>query len=685
MPPRKSRPSKKKDVDETSQSSPVPQTTPGAIGPPVVVVETPTRTSRGKRKSSSSVIQHVPLDAEDDISEDDEDLQPVLESPFTQQSTQQSTPKPRYEPNKKRLKTTARAPPPPRLPTIVLDWVPINMKVDILKANERGNLDDVYSCVRWYIRVICLVKRDLTTEDRQKLVMLLFGLGEAQVQLVENSTVGDKKEHFGVKVGRKIKHYYNGLMEIFRKRFDALLTMFWKSKEPDVKQFIEGRLMIWKVVHSANARRNLGRLEADESSTPIIYEDEVNEWFLKENMKLVHDVWSTILDVVDTDFMLKNEDWNKVFLKSTSIILAWMITYTFRLENPEEAIKTALATGITPLSPKNKSTCIMKGDLQFTGYPNVNRPESWSGKRGGCSWYGELEGSKAIQEQVEEEVDNDLKEEMKKVEEVSKGPEPPEGLNVEGILDTSQLESHSEFLLEQMKRKADAYEALEKRSIEKRLEIGGQINKLQQWMQRSKVYQEKTLKNREAETYILSFLAEVEKQYLASEKEERASAVEMRPMNAQVPSSLSVMGTLQVWLKNLKEQEWFIDCLKAYKTSIENTSRTAYANLNLSNLNPMQTPMPNQLPIPTAMQMPTTAAVPTTIISTPTINQFTEWLRLQGLAGINQPPLPIGHPHTINEESSSSSSGIETKSSAQSPVSGEQWPIVESQSSNGGQ
>ena len=54
------------------------------IGPPIVVVETPTRASHGKRKSSGSVIQYLALDAEDDISEDDEDSQPVLESPFTQ-------------------------------------------------------------------------------------------------------------------------------------------------------------------------------------------------------------------------------------------------------------------------------------------------------------------------------------------------------------------------------------------------------------------------------------------------------------------------------------------------------------------------------------------------------------------------------------------------------------------------
>ena len=77
------------------------------------------------------------------------------------------------------------------------------MKVDILKANERGNLDDVYFYVRWYVRVICLAKQDLTPEDRQKLIMMLFGLGEAQVLLVENSRVGDNKKHFGVKVGRK--------------------------------------------------------------------------------------------------------------------------------------------------------------------------------------------------------------------------------------------------------------------------------------------------------------------------------------------------------------------------------------------------------------------------------------------------------------------------------------------------
>jgi len=169
---------------------------------------------------------------------------------------------------KKRFKVAARGD-LPFVPVISIEWVPEDMKVEILKANGKGNLDEAYCCVRWYMCVIILVRCEMTTEDWQKLVMMLFGMNEVQASLVESGQV-DKREHFGVKIGRKIKMYYNGLMEVLRKSFDALLAMFWKSDIKEIQDFIEGQFDIWKVTSLANARRSLAKVGIEEVNRPII-------------------------------------------------------------------------------------------------------------------------------------------------------------------------------------------------------------------------------------------------------------------------------------------------------------------------------------------------------------------------------------------------------------------------------
>jgi len=203
-------------------------------------------------------------------------------------------------------------------------------------------------------------------------------------------------------------------MGVLRKHSSNLLAMFGKSKEKNVQEFNAARINVAKAINLANAKRSRQHIdEMDEGVVSLnISEHEIIEWFLKGNMKLIHDIWSTALDVVEPDFVLKNEEWEKRFMKSTAVILSWMIAYTFRLEDPEEA-------GVTPINSKEKTLCIFKGDLGFAGYPPLlKKPETWGGRRAVCDWYGELE---AIQEQVEEQLEEELKEELKKAITVAPG------------------------------------------------------------------------------------------------------------------------------------------------------------------------------------------------------------------------------------------------------------------------
>lgn len=549
-----------------SLAPPIPATpeTPvlahGSVDSPLVM-DTPSRAPVPKRVAVTSV------DLESDVEESD--VVPTVEvaiAPVT----------PVVEPAKKRLKTTATTKTPAKAPSAIAlpEWVPPSMKVDIINANANGNLDEVFSCLRWYIRLILMVKRDITAEDRKKAMMAMFGIGEAQAQMGEGDMVrvtnDGRKEAFGVIVGRKFKAYYNGLMAVLRERFDALLTMFWKCQDPGATDFIEGRIAIANITNKANAKRTLVKVDVDSTSTPIIFEGEVEEYFLKGNMKLVHDVWGCILDVVEPEFILQNAEWGQKLMRSTATILCWLITATFRLENPEAAIAAAVATGApTAISVKDKTMALAKADIEFTGFPGANslrKPANWLvGKRAVFAWYGELEGSKALKDAVEEVLEDEVKEEMVKA---GGGiPETPKSLELE-VLDITKIDESATWMIDMMQRRVEAFQSLEKNAMEKRVELGGKVHRLSQWMERAKVFQEKAMMMREAQSEVTRFLSDVERQYILSEKEENASYVEVRSVRDGVPATLEVMGSYQAWLARMKKQEWFAECMKDYEVSL---------------------------------------------------------------------------------------------------------------------
>ena len=108
-------------------------------------------------------------------------------------------------------------------------------------------------------------KREFTAQDRKTMFMSLFAMGEQQAEMLESGSVGpiDKNEHFGMKVGRKFKYHYNGLMQVLRERFDALLEMFLVC--PEAQDFIQGRIMVWKVTKQANAKRTVIKVDVEAS------------------------------------------------------------------------------------------------------------------------------------------------------------------------------------------------------------------------------------------------------------------------------------------------------------------------------------------------------------------------------------------------------------------------------------
>lgn len=80
------------------------------------------------------------------------------------------------------------------------------------------------------------------------------------------------------------------------------------------------------------------RVKRSATGLTIIVEEDVNDLFIKGNMKLVTDVWNVIMDVVEPELLLRYQNWANRLLKTTYTILAWYLTFLFELPDPMCAI-----------------------------------------------------------------------------------------------------------------------------------------------------------------------------------------------------------------------------------------------------------------------------------------------------------------------------------------------------------
>ena len=91
---------------------------------------------------------------------------------------------------------------------------------------------------------------------------------------------------------------------------------------------------------------------------PLIDEKDVDELFLKGNMKLVSDVWNYILDVVEPELLLRDEEWTRKMIGSICTILAWYITYLFQLPDSKSTIEE-----VGGIEVGDKANAIRKEDI----------------------------------------------------------------------------------------------------------------------------------------------------------------------------------------------------------------------------------------------------------------------------------------------------------------------------------
>ena len=431
------------------------------------------------------------------------------------------------------------------------NWLPVKMKTEILLVNQGPNNAvtkvELMACVRTWVRRYFWQIRHLTREGRDEISMG-FGANEAQVKEMEHDGCD---QPFGNSVALKIKTYHHALMGTLRNNFDLLLKMFWNCQE--TQGFVNGQLMIAEAKRQAALLRESEgvrvRIKGAAPNTPIIDEDEVNEKFIKGDMKLVSDVWNCVLDVMDEGFLMHNEVWGQRFLKSTCIILSWYITFLFQLPDPKAMMEgkvTDTNTTLADIDVTEKTLAIYKGDLELIEWPDFPTPSKW-GKRVPAIWYGVLVGSKGFEQVVREELEYELGMEY------AKSVEGHEGSDEKKILQLLEngVDVEVANMEEMMLARAGFLEKLSKESMERAKALVEKGMRLGKWMKETKEISEHLVKGRMALTAIDQFMNLAIKAYQQAAEVERRKRFDGATSEDQVNPSLDVLGTFGIWFNQV--------------------------------------------------------------------------------------------------------------------------------------
>ncbi|KAI5781418.1 hypothetical protein EDC01DRAFT_632696 [Geopyxis carbonaria] len=228
---------------------------------------------------------------------------------------------------------------------------------DVLDATGTG-MEGV--ALRWHCRVMMLKKRNIESNDRA-LVM----------SLIEQNARGIFKNEEMTKLTQTLKNRVSHDMEGLRKQFDAATKQFFE--DPDTQS--------WRTWFTNWVRMGKGFKGISE---PFIQPDELQKCFVKDNMKLVADIWAPLLAVTPAGFLFmpEHQAYARSFLAATIQILCDFITIQYKSEGTSET--------------QAKTQAIKAADVHMPddrAWPHLAKPAVWRKTNEKVVWYGELKNS----------------------------------------------------------------------------------------------------------------------------------------------------------------------------------------------------------------------------------------------------------------------------------------------------
>ncbi|KAF8454012.1 hypothetical protein BGX38DRAFT_1268251 [Terfezia claveryi] len=532
-------------IDDSEIMTSTPTKTPKGRGRAVVSITpdtpTPTRAIRYKRKSQQE--EEEDTEAADKslecvgISEDlsDGEVFPVEQTPRKTNRMPPSAPVPPM----KRAKRES-------LPILKdIYFIEPHFKEWIEEAAKLGEVE-LNHAINFQVRLMCWKKLDHTPKDRSRVSQAAWGIPEKQLVDAEKEE-SVSHEPLGIAVFKQWRKYYKGILVKIRENTECLMKMFFESD--GAKACLDSFFLQVETRGAKSINDNY----------PCLEPEDIEAMFLKGNLELVSDFWSFLLDVVDADFICVNPFWAGRFQKATATIVAWMLTFHLKLENPRHR-----AANFVPFTEVYKaellSNAILKADAVLKGvestglvdWPQIKKPESWSKRRSPVNIYGALKYAGLRKQAAQAALEEDIEEQLERPEIRLTVPAQPKG--VPDLFYVTPFNDRCKWLIETHKARATALRNLSIEAGERIKNLEEEAGRMENRMVDEFAFYEKAQKGKEMELACARFMADAKKMFSEALEREREACIEKRKIGDDKPSVLEILGSFAAWVGVMRKE-----------------------------------------------------------------------------------------------------------------------------------
>lgn len=315
--------------------------------------------------------------------------------------------------------------------------------------------------LNFYVRCIMCKSRDLEPDVRKE---KLAGLWQIKM---------DKFQATYQLLIKQFKDNSNHQMDVMRKQFDKLLQQFcaadstltWREGWLGIKVFRQGNFVT--------------------SDQLLSDEKELTQIFLRNDYELISDIWSPLIDVFGSGFLVNpaNIHWAKYLHSVTAHVLNYLLTETFRLDDPRAALNPDIKP---PIPTEVKTTAIRSADF-------INAPSSWPQlmRKPGGKWilgkskittYGKLNTAAMVDNTTPDELAEEIEYICNDSTSPHQYPSPPPGLPKELPAHSCTNDQLFEYLVERINKSIQAITAEQLKLVDEKAKDLQQLDSVNKWM-----------------------------------------------------------------------------------------------------------------------------------------------------------------------------------------------------------
>lgn len=418
-----------------------------------------------------------------------------------------------------------------------ITWIHSDFKKDIEGASA-GGIAAVKNATNFHERLKMWKKISESMDGRKVLVLACRALEEKQLSRAERGPEGVLNEAFGVVVVRQMRIYHQWLLKGLRQTFECALKMFFECE--DTKTYMDSLFLQVELRGAKSIRDGFTCIDAED----------IEKMFLKGNLELVHDIWSPVLDVVDNDFICMNPIWGERFLKATANVLAWLVTFHMKSDQPRNNSK--FNPGQYILTAEVVSQAIYKADEVLYSnngcvreWPTIKKPPNWNKRQGVVKLYGALQYVSLDEWQMSMALEEDIETEMSKKQGLIKLP--PKPARMDDDFDILTHEEQCKRVVESCKVGAMALRKLEEQAGQKARALEERVNEIQSLMTEEIVKYERLRKTIEWQLRVKRFFSDAVKMFHEALEE----------------------GNVGAWVSKMLEDEYFRGLVNELKVDTE--------------------------------------------------------------------------------------------------------------------